>query len=239
MKCTSPLLENMSGKLGGSVASRARGGIAYFRALVIPTNPDTSMQKAAREAIASASARWRSILTEAQQEAWWDVATGAQTGQTLYTKINQPRIFAVNTTRVTLATDTTLVPIDTPNALFTPSTQLTAPTGMVIDDSANTLVISGISTADPWQVDADENDPGVLYIYGSHQQNSSRFSRQHPYQLLAAYTKGATNITTVTVNLAPLGFTTQTDKVMYIKLRAQDKYGGLSTDLVQRVAITP
>lgn len=57
-----------SGKLGGHVASRNRGG-AYFRTRVTPVNPSTTYQAAARALLTTISQSWRA-LTAAQRAAW-------------------------------------------------------------------------------------------------------------------------------------------------------------------------
>ena len=57
-----------SGKIGGHVASRNRGG-AYFRTKVTPVNPDTAAQAAARASLSTFSQGWRS-LTAAERAAW-------------------------------------------------------------------------------------------------------------------------------------------------------------------------
>ena len=57
-----------SGKIGGHVASKNRGG-AYLRTKVTPSNPNTSYQAAARSILASLSTGW-SLLTDAQRLGW-------------------------------------------------------------------------------------------------------------------------------------------------------------------------
>jgi hypothetical protein len=57
-----------SGKVGGHVASRNRGG-AYFRTKVTPVNPQTTPQLNARQRLTTRSQAWRG-LTQAQREAW-------------------------------------------------------------------------------------------------------------------------------------------------------------------------
>jgi hypothetical protein len=57
-----------SGKIGGHVASRNRGG-AYFRTKVTPVNPSTNAQALIRSRLAGISSGWRS-LTAAQRDAW-------------------------------------------------------------------------------------------------------------------------------------------------------------------------
>lgn len=60
---------DLSGKIGGIVASHNAGG-AYFRAATIPTNPNTTFQQAVRNAVAQLSAAWVDTLTQAQRDAW-------------------------------------------------------------------------------------------------------------------------------------------------------------------------
>lgn len=57
-----------SGKIGGHVMSRNRGG-AYMRTKGIATNPNTSAQQVARSILSSLSSAWSS-LTESQRLGW-------------------------------------------------------------------------------------------------------------------------------------------------------------------------
>lgn len=57
-----------SGKIGGHVASRNRGG-AYFRTKVTPINPQSAAQLTVRNRLAGRSQAWRG-LTQAQRDAW-------------------------------------------------------------------------------------------------------------------------------------------------------------------------
>lgn len=236
MKVKSAILTEMSGKIGGAVASRARGDIQYFRKLVTPTNPSTGLQKASRNAVASASSYWKSTLTDVQREAWWDLATGAQTGQTLFNKVNQPRIFANNSTLL-VGTDGATPPITTivppPASLSTPFSGFIA----VIDDSANTLTISGLNVLDPYQSDTSDTTPSVVYVYCSHQQTASRFSRQHAYRLVYADAIGGPVAALAAINLAALGMTTAVGEIMYVKLVVQAPDGAISVPTEARITI--
>lgn len=60
---------DLSGKVGGVVASHNKGG-AYFRAAVIPTNPNSPQQQAVRNAVSLLSGMWNDALTVAQRNAW-------------------------------------------------------------------------------------------------------------------------------------------------------------------------
>jgi hypothetical protein len=57
-----------SGKIGGHVASRNRGG-AYFRTKVTPVNPSTTYQQNVRNRLTGLSQAWRS-LTDTQRASW-------------------------------------------------------------------------------------------------------------------------------------------------------------------------
>lgn len=96
-----PLLgSNLTGRLGGIVASHNSSG-TYFRRYVVPVNPNTTGQQAQRNAFAVVSQRWRG-LNSIQQAAW--VAAGPQntvpnstggslqlTGQQLFMRMNTLR----------------------------------------------------------------------------------------------------------------------------------------------------
>lgn len=240
MKYSSALLFDLSGSIGGAVASRSRGNVGYFRKRTIPSNPQTFMQKAARDGMTSSSAYWRSIMTEEEQELWWDEATGSQTGQSLFNKINQPRFFANNSLRIQAIDGgfaTLAVRNNVPeNGLSTP---FTTPGDIIIDDSAGLLTIDALNVTDPFIATSatGSGKNGALYVYCSHQQNASRFSRQHPYQLVGVGSFGGDSVDQMVVDLATLGFGLTAGKVMYVKLVAQEKDGGISTALIQRVTV--
>lgn len=68
-----PIVSNVSGKVGGVVFSRNRGG-AYAKTFTVPTQPNTPRQIAARGALALAARRWVSTITNAQRETWENYA---------------------------------------------------------------------------------------------------------------------------------------------------------------------
>lgn len=57
-----------SGKIGGTVYSRNKGG-AYFKNWVVPTNPQTAKQTAQRTLLSQKSEAWRN-LTDGQRQSW-------------------------------------------------------------------------------------------------------------------------------------------------------------------------
>lgn len=88
MKVTSAILSTMSGKLAGAVASKARGGIQYFRTLVQPSNPRTYLQRQVRAALSSIAGAWRSTLSGSQRAAWLAIAKTGESGIDRYTAAN-------------------------------------------------------------------------------------------------------------------------------------------------------
>lgn len=92
-----------SGKIGGHVASRNRGG-AYFRTKVTPVNPQTTAQSAVRSSFTTFAQGWKA-LTDAQRSAWNAAVTNyARTdvfgdiknpsGFNLYVRLNQNLVTA-------------------------------------------------------------------------------------------------------------------------------------------------
>jgi hypothetical protein len=84
MKFTSSILTTASGKLGGAVASKARGGIKYFRSLVTPSNPKTGGQAAVRAALAGLAGAWKSTLTDGNRAGWTALAADNESGIDVY-----------------------------------------------------------------------------------------------------------------------------------------------------------
>lgn len=68
MKYKGTFASDLSGKLGGIVASHNKAG-GYFRAFTTPTQPNTVIQSWARARFASASSAWHG-LTDPQKNIW-------------------------------------------------------------------------------------------------------------------------------------------------------------------------
>lgn len=68
IKLSSIGITNLSGKAGGTIYSRNRGG-NYAKNFAVPTNPDTSLQQHVRGIFGSISSSWRS-LTQAERDSW-------------------------------------------------------------------------------------------------------------------------------------------------------------------------
>ncbi len=98
-----PLLgTDLSGSVGGIVASHNRGG-AYFRNRSIPVNPSTVFQTAVRNAVSQLSTAWGEDLTQVQRDQWDAYAAAVSvidaigqsiflTGQQMYIRSNVPAL---------------------------------------------------------------------------------------------------------------------------------------------------
>lgn len=164
MKVTSAILTTMSGKLGGAVASKARGGIQYFRKLVIPSNPRTTGQTTIRAILSQLAGSWRTVLTDVQRAGWTAISPDSSSGIDTYVAANAGPMQGI------AATEYPIEDAPASRALATPYQIVTPP---VIDNSANTLTVSCPAAAGRL----------CLYeIYITRPQNSSRLARQFPYQ---------------------------------------------------------
>lgn len=242
MKIRSAILTEMSGKLGGAVGSTAKGGIQYLRKLVIPANPSTFLQTAIRAAVSSASAYWKSVLSEEQIQAWWDVAEGSQQGKTLFAKVNQPRIYAQNTGRVYTPAGV-LTELSLPVKVLPPES-FSAPGHAIdytVDASANELTIGALPDDAEFSIGAAADNPAIMLVYASTGQVPSRLSRKNPYNLVAAvrFPAATDSFAGFDIDLAALGMPTIEGYVMYLKTVFISPGGGVSVPLEQRIELVP
>lgn len=107
MKYTALIGTDMSGRLGGIIASRNKYG-PYFRNGVIPVNPQSPRQSLVRSVFQILTNRWSSKLTEANRNDWKNYAAnvpilGANgssqfiTGFAMYVRCNSARVAAGGT----------------------------------------------------------------------------------------------------------------------------------------------
>jgi hypothetical protein len=239
MKIRSAILTEMSGKLGGAVGSESRGGIQYLRKLVIPSNPQTALQTANRNGVAGAASYWRSSLSAANQALWEAIATGSETGQTLFSKVNNARLYA-NSAGLTVAVASGITPLPVlqvpPASLSTLYSGCTA----VVDDSSNNLTVTNSNVNDAFLAESDYlvgAACGVQWIYITPQQNYSRLSRQHPYRLARVTVNGGPGVAAQVIDLAALGLATTAGQIMYFRTVVQTPTGALSISIEKRITI--
>lgn len=224
MKVSSPIFNEISGKLGGAVGLTTAAGM-ILRSLVIPSNPETDAQFFVRGVLSTLSARWSEVLSSTEREGWENLADdtpGAASGINLYVKGNSERLRAEIST------------IDT--APTTLSCQFTPPTSIVVDDSSNNLVFSianSLANDDPWT-----NEDGFMNVYVTRQQPQSRSTRIHPYIFVDSILGNDVTPPTTpqTFSLASITGTTA-GRVMYVKFTTGSGLGQRSLDYVYRALI--
>lgn len=70
MKIKGALISQMSGKLGGVVASTVKGGMQVLRRRPVGSKVASALQATMRAALSALSGAWASTLTDAQRSAW-------------------------------------------------------------------------------------------------------------------------------------------------------------------------
>lgn len=161
MKFQEILASGMSGSVGGLTASRNRYG-PYFRAKVLPVNPNTPNQAVVRGHFRDLSARWREVLTTPQRTAWETyaanvpLANGVVTGLNMYLRSN------VQALRAGMSI------VDTAPNVFDLG-GFTVPVAQILSEAAQTIDI-GFTDTDAW---ANETGSAMM-IFSSPAQNVSR-----------------------------------------------------------------
>ena len=133
------MMTDASGKLGGQVFSKNRGG-SYVRTKVTPINPQSVAQSAIRNVFAAISQGW-SALTDAQRQSW-NAAVDSYGKTDVFGDIRNPsgkNLFQRLNQNLAISNQTGLVVVGLPDAipLANPSTALL--------DSANNEI--GIPTS--------------------------------------------------------------------------------------------
>lgn len=226
MKFGQPLLTSeLSGSVGGVVASSSRGGIGYFRVRRIPGNPRSPEQSRLRSILSSVAAAWLSI-TDAQRADWTAKATAGESGIDVFVNANVPLVQGGGT-RVSAAPATL-------GGTWTPPTLADPETG-------NAPIVGGISATDHWNATAG----GVIDIYVSTgMQTTSRLSQQFPFRFGGSVVRAGVAVTnaaleaaigaaigevlTATTNLVP-------GNVFYIKLLVRSVTGQISLPTIYRL----
>lgn len=219
MKITSPIFGEMSGKIGGAVASKARGGIQYLRKLVIPSNPQSSFQTAVRNIVSGLASYWRSTLSGANRTAWEALAASSSP------EISGENLFVGNNTQVMLGGQPR---IDVAPA--SASTTLTAPT-VVVDVSDVEVQLTGLA-ADAWNAEG-----GGVNIYATAPQSASRLARQFPYRKIGTAEGAVSPIATFDAAYPAALGTLVAGKIVYVRLVAFSPTGQVSTQQTYRVTV--
>jgi hypothetical protein len=183
-----------SGKLGGVVAARNKGG-QYLRAYAMPVNPSTPFQEVVRNAIATLTSRWTSVVTLNQRAAWATFAqnititnplgdTGLNAALGWYCACNVPRIQAGVTV------------VDAGPTIYTLAT-LTPPVCTIT--AAGTTVSVAFTNTDGWANEAG----GYMLVYASRPQSPGINFFAGPYRFAGKITGAATPPTSPSVITLP------------------------------------
>ena len=84
------LSTELSGSMGGTIASSSRGGLGYFRVRRVPGNPRSPGQTIVRTILSAIAAAWAGTLTGPQRAAWEAIAGPTSSGIDAFIKSNSP-----------------------------------------------------------------------------------------------------------------------------------------------------
>lgn len=224
MKVTSVIFDTMSGKLGGAVAAKARGGIQYLRKRVIPSNPQTANQSFIRAAMTGIAAAWRSTLTSVQRAGWTELAHADESGIDVYTASN------VQVVRAGLARVD--APPTTRSAAFANTPAIVGNLYDQDTDAANITITNGARAV---------TTGGKLNVYASSgNQSPSRLAQQHPYTYVTTIPQTGSTTSPV-INLddflaAPWSEgTVDGDKIGYVRVVGVETDGRVTSDIAFRL----
>lgn len=221
MKFKGTHISEASGSLAGVTYSHNRGG-QYMRARAVPVNPNTLQQQAVRNYMASRSAAWGSVLTQAQRDGWEAYAdqvllTDAlgeprkATGLNHYVRCNVPRMQAAMAGS----------PLQVAPAIFDLGSYTNPVLGLV-DASDSTGSIAYTNT-DAWAIAVG----GAMLIYASAGQSASTNYFKGPYRY-AGKVLGAV-VPPVSPYACPLPFAVQTGQRVFFKIEFVQVDGRLSS----------
>jgi hypothetical protein len=175
MKFVGTIAAELSGSLGGIVASRNRGG-GYFRQRVTPVNPNTPRQSIIRTITQELSDRWANVLTQAQRNAWdnWVEMTPGFVGTGIdgYIYCNMTRQYYAAQFAQTVAI------IDTAPGSFDIGSF--SPISAVMTVTNNIAVT--FDNTDSWA----DTTGGFLFVFASPPMNPSRKAYSGRYNLVTA-----------------------------------------------------
>lgn len=190
---TGSILAPGSGKLGGIVWSRNKGG-QYIRLRVVPTNPTSSRQQEVRGILATLSAAWES-LTDSQRSAWESWAENNPLTNPLgqqYVRTGHQAYVGINARLM----DAAITVIDDPPATPVPAV-LTSLTITFVDTDSISVAYAPALTADealylwmstPQEGVADPNFPQSVLVGYSALEAASPVAMELPKSVMCDYT---------------------------------------------------
>jgi hypothetical protein len=197
MKFGQPILTSeLSGAMGGVVASSSRGGVGYFRVRRRPGNPKSPGQTAVRFIMTAVAAAWRSTLTSGERAAWAAIAGESSSGIDAYVGGNSVAMLAG------------VARVDTAPA----SGSLSVPpitVDPVLDESANTL---SVTVPVLWDGEAR------AAVFLTAPQSASRASRQFNFLFAGSTADAATGAQAVSIPTTHPAFNAAVGDVVYVRV---------------------
>lgn len=194
MKFGQPLLTTeLSGSMGGAVASSSRGGVGYFRRRAIPGNPRTLGQTTMRTILTGITAAWVATLTILQRAGWETISPPESSGIDSFVKGNSLILLGGNTR------------VDAPPATLAQTSDPITGTP-VVDASADTVALT-IPAA----------NTGRTAIFVSAPQSASRAARQFNFLYIGATAIDATGAQTVAIPTTHPAFAAVAGQIVYVR----------------------
>jgi hypothetical protein len=241
MIVSSPIFNEISGKLGGAVGLTTRFGM-QLRGLVTPNNPDSGPQFIVRNIVSTLSSLWTSTLTSVERASWTNLAEdtpGSSDGKGLYVAANALRLRVDDpiNPRVDTAPVSASAPFnDTP-------TDVILEVGVGTHSLKFTLPASGADYTDSWAL----LDGGFLAYSVSRPQRATRLTKIKPYVFIGHKngdtTSGSRPVGAQSVSLDDASFNGAFDAldvgdVCYVSFQASDSLGRITSKFTLRVTAT-
>lgn len=228
MKYKSQVYSQASGSIAGTTHSHNQGGL-YTRARSIPVNSNTAAQQKIRNAMATLTSRWQSVVTPAQRAAWATYASNVPLINSLgdarpigalsmYVRCNSPRVYLDGA-------------------------------GLIIDDGPTTMSlgtftpISATCAAGALSVTFDNTDDwatgdgGFLLLYGSKQLSPTINFFKGPFKIIDAIT-GSTMTPPTSPHADTITPAPAAGNVIYLRCNASGPDGRLSSSQIVRIVCT-
>lgn len=197
MKFGHPLLTTeLSGSMGGAVASSARGGVGYFRSRTTPANPRTPGQTIVRSIATSIATAWRSTLTTLQRAGWEGLASPTESGINVYTRGNAVAMLSGNPREDDFPASA--------NLAFSPIV-----VNPVADASAHTVAVT-------IPVDWSGEAQGAVFV--SAPQSASRASQQFNFLFIGHTDVDSSGVQTIAVPATHPAFNMVAGQVVYVRV---------------------
>lgn len=221
IKMSSVGITAISGKAGGSVYSRNRGG-EYIKNFVMPTNTITQARQAVRAVFGSLASAWQT-LTQSQRNTWIEQAPNyLRTNAFGDKKQLQPNALFVGQ-------NTNLL-----NAELPQINEITAPQGTngIVSESTNDFLVgAGNTWSFDFNLESDQGDvetPNEYVIEAAPPHSASRRNVQNEYRKLRS-TAGSDGQTPPADSLATGNFANSTDDMgpVYVAKFGEPKVGDI------------